>query len=69
MLEADWQREYGADLTAEVEDGITWRRFAALLSGLSPDAIFRTVADTAPTDIADLAGDDPAAQMALLSRM
>jgi hypothetical protein len=69
VLEADWRREYGEELTERVAAGMSWRRFAAFLSGLTPNAMFRQVADTAPLDIADVAGDDPDAQMALLARL
>ncbi len=37
LLEADFQREYGLDVSSEaVLESITWRRFCALIDGLSP---------------------------------
>lgn len=35
MIEADFAREYGMDLTAELAAGLSWRRFRVLLAGLS----------------------------------
>jgi hypothetical protein len=31
------------DVLAEITAGMSWRRFSALLAGLSPDAMFRVV--------------------------
>jgi hypothetical protein len=37
VIEADFQREYGLDLGAVVET-ISWRRFCALVQGLSANS-------------------------------
>ncbi len=37
-LEASFLSEYGIDLTLEVLEEMTWRRFLALTYGLSPDS-------------------------------
>ena len=42
-VEADFAREYQMDVLAEVRAGMSWRRFNALLSGLSPHAVYRLV--------------------------
>jgi hypothetical protein len=45
-VEADFTREYGIDLAdPAVLFGMSWRRFSTLLTGLSPKALFRVVAD------------------------
>lgn len=42
ILEADFQRDYGIDLTEAVfEGGLGWRRFQALMTGLSFDSVWR----------------------------
>jgi hypothetical protein len=47
LLEADFLREYGLDLN-EVVTRISWRRFMALVSGLSPNSAFRMVVSETP---------------------
>jgi len=37
VIESDFQREYGIDLGAAVET-MSWRRFCALVQGLSPNS-------------------------------
>jgi len=39
LVEADFQREYGLDLSRALWS-MTWRRFSTLLAGLSPEAVF-----------------------------
>lgn len=43
MLEADFQRFYGLDIVAEINNGMTWRRFGVLLAGLPPESMWRRV--------------------------
>ncbi len=37
-MEADFQREYRIDLMPALDSGMTWRRFCALVTGLSGDS-------------------------------
>ena len=37
LVEADFLREYGIDLVHDL-DGMSWRKFLALLRGLSPNS-------------------------------
>ena len=39
MVEADFQREYGIDLSKEI-DNMSWRRFVVLLQNLSTNSIY-----------------------------
>jgi hypothetical protein len=39
LIEADFQREYGINLATEI-GAMSWRRFSALLRGLSRDSVF-----------------------------
>lgn len=38
-IEADFQREYGIDLVADLSK-MSWRKFLVLMRGLSKDAVF-----------------------------
>nr|WP_277875402.1 Gp15 family bacteriophage protein [Amycolatopsis camponoti] len=51
MLYADWRREYGRDLMADLDDGLSWWEFAALVSGLSPDSVWRQVIKDEPIEV------------------
>lgn len=42
MIEADFQREYGLS-AFEILDGMSWRRFSALVAGLSSESGFVAV--------------------------
>lgn len=43
VIEADFMREYGIDLTEVFFTTLSFRRFMALLNALSPEAIFRLI--------------------------
>ena len=44
ILEADWLREYGRDLNADVfEQDVSWRRFVTLWRGLGPQSLWRAL--------------------------
>jgi hypothetical protein len=51
LIYADWRREYGRDLMADLDDGMSWWEFAALLSGLSPESVWRQVAAKEPVEV------------------
>lgn len=59
-MEADFQREYGLDLSAEFP-GLMWRRFRVLVRGLSGDSV--TVARTSSKQ-SDMITDPAAAELA-----
>ena len=40
VIEADFQRDYGINLLQAIKDGMTWRRFTALLVNLGPYSVF-----------------------------
>jgi hypothetical protein len=42
-VEADFQREYRIDLIPALDSGMTWRRFCALVTGLSGDSALSAV--------------------------
>lgn len=44
-LEADFRREYGIDLLPWIAQGVTWRRFLALIRGLSANSTWFAMAD------------------------
>jgi hypothetical protein len=54
VIEADFQREYRIDLMREI-GGMTWRRFNALLGGLSIDS--RAITDLVNAENAPLTGE------------
>ncbi|WP_346140257.1 Gp15 family bacteriophage protein [Kutzneria viridogrisea] len=58
MLYADWRREYHADLMDEMDAGLSWWEFAALLAGLSEHSVWRRIASEEPVE---LTGDAVAA--------
>lgn len=39
IIEADFQREYDIHLLHSIENGMTWRRFNALLGNLGPYSV------------------------------
>ena len=51
LLHADWRREYGRDLMDDLDAGLSWWEFAALLSGLSPESVWRQVAAKEPVEV------------------
>jgi hypothetical protein len=48
---ADFRREYRLDLLDELDAGMSWWRFAALLSGLSEHSTWRKVAGDEPVEL------------------
>jgi hypothetical protein len=58
---ADFRREYGLDLLDELDAGLSWWRFAALLSGLSEHSVWRRIAGDEPVE---LTSEDARAEMA-----
>lgn len=52
LVEADFLREYQIDLLQAVNN-LSWRRFLALLSGLSPQSAFlnKLASQRQPTDV------------------
>jgi hypothetical protein len=60
---ADWRREYGADLMDELDNGLPWHRFCALVSGLSLRSVWRMVSADEP----DLITDETQARAAIAS--
>ncbi len=49
MIEADFQREYGMDLVAELPK-LSWRKFLVLLRGFSPNSVFVITNSSSDTD-------------------
>jgi hypothetical protein len=54
FIEADFLREYRLHLRGELEDGMTWRRFTVLLSGLSPDSWWHLYERNRPREGAEI---------------
>ncbi|AHH94224.1 hypothetical protein GCM10010174_22950 [Kutzneria viridogrisea] len=51
LVYADWRREYGRDLMADLDAGLSWWEFAALLTGLSADSVWRQVTANEPVEL------------------
>lgn len=55
---ADFRREYGVDLAAELTaDGMRWGEFCRLLSGLSAAALWRAVLQHSPRRLSGAAAE------------
>lgn len=52
LIEADFQREYGIDLSESLSR-ISWRRFTILLQGLSRESVFIIVSNSEANEKAE----------------
>lgn len=52
---ADWEREYPARLPLmdDLDAGLSWHKFLALIAGLSPKSVWRLVCAEEPNVVTD----------------